>query len=839
MFKTMCPSSIFTNSSFGKITQYIEEIDKPRKNIWVVWIFSIFLSLIPVFFTWDKLNIGGDVLVPLGVDGLEKNLFQWVSIGDGQYYSISYYPFYLLFKIFDFFNLDVYQSASTILFILGIVATTGIYKSCVLFSKSESYYIYLVPLVFYVTSPALLNGWHYNFIYAFSPWFVFFIFKILAQKEIKIQDVLGINLAFFFCTLELPNPKYVFYLHIIAILILFGGFYFKIINLNFVKRNWIKFAIYVLLTSYIVLPTAYFATHYSPEKYGVHVKAGYQDSGEMMNKGTDTIDRVLKLHQDTVFLNSKDAESYKSSTLVGVASFAYIFIIIISPLLIKFKTKENKIYFFILLGLLLGYIFLSAGPNLPLGFIYEHGVTNYHLLAFLRTTGGAVFYLSLIYALLLFIILANLQQNKIKYAVSILSIIGIVSYPFFNGEVYKNFNGNHYGSPEEIGYKVPETYFRGKNTLDSLQLDAKIYYPNSDLTYLNTKWGFFGPVIYNFIYKQTNIGFNKVKGNPAAHNVGFLYEDNSLFGQKNKEIIKTTPIIEDEFITVSRTARNEFLPHIYIPIELLTIEKPEQIELACDIPSCFITLGYAFVDPPYSPLISLVATKSIATPHVEFRKINSTKYRVRIHGAGTSLPLVFSETNNPGWRVYTGSIWGAAAANQAFSTYKIFDGNKEDQASVNELQDYYHRGLITSLGDGNEKTLQHKQWKDGREIPSYSERYQIAFISKDFKGTIQNNNLPSGQFYETWLKKSIPEATHFTVNGYANGWVVDVAKLCAKAQVCRQNDNGTFEFELIIEFWPQQMQYFGILITGLTLLGLLGIWLWRGRVKSIPVRSIT
>ena len=820
-------------------TQAFVAIVKPRKNIWIVAAFSIFLSLIPVFFTLGKLNIGGDVLVPLGADGLEKNLFQWVSIGDGQYYSISYYPFYFLFKVFEFCSLDVYQSASVILFILGIVATSGIYKSCALFSESESYYVYLVPIVFYVTSPALLNGWHYNFIYAFSPWFVFFVFKILKQKEIKIQDVLGINLVFFFCTLELPNPKYVFHLHIIAILILLGGIYFKIIDLTFFKRNWIKFVIYVFLMSYIVLPTAYFTTQYTPENYGVHVKAGYKDSGEMMNKGTDTIDRVLKLHQDNIFLNSKDAASYKSSILVSVASLAYIFIIAISPLLIKFKTSDNKKYFFILLCLLLVYIFFGAGPNPPLGFIYEYGVTNYHLLAFLRTTGGAVFYLSLIYALLLFIILANLQQHKIKYAITFLCIIGIVSYPFFNGEVYKNFNGNHYGSHEESGYKILEAYFRVKSTLDSLQLDAKIYYLNSDLIYLNTKWGFFGPVIYNFIYKQSNIGFNKVKGNPAAHNVGFTYQDNSLFGQEHKESIKTTPIINDEFIKISRTSRNEFLPHIYIPTQLLTTEKPEQIQSACDTPSCLTTLGFAFVDSRYFSLTNLAASKSSIAPHLEFRKINSTKYRVRVHSAGTSLPLVFSETNNPGWRVYAGSMWSSEVPNNNLSSYKIFDGNKEDQASVNELQDYYHRGLITSLGDGNEKTLQHKQWMQGREIPSYSEKYRIAFISKDFKSTIQNNNLPSGHLYETWLKKNIAEATHFTVNGYANGWVVDVAKLCAESQVCRQNDDGTFDMELIIEFWPQQVYYLGIFITALTLFGSLGIWLRHVRIKGILVRTTT
>ncbi len=772
-------------------------------------------------------------MVPLGVDGLEKFLLQWVPIGNGQYYSNSIYPLYFLYKIFEFFNLDIYQSASVILFILGIIATTGIYKLCILFSESENYYVYLVPIVFYVTSPALLNGWHYNFIYAFSPWFIFFIFKTLIQKEIKIQDLLGISLVFFFCSLDLPNPKYVFHIHTIALLILIGGIYFKIIDLTFFKRNWIKFLTYILLMSYIVFPTIYFTTQYTPEKYGVQVKAGYESSGEMMNKGTDTIDRVLKLHHDKIFLNTKDSATYKSNILVSIAGFAYIFIIILSLILIKFNKKDSRKYYFILLGLLLIYIFFSTGPNAPLGFIYEYGVTNYHLLAFLRTTGGAVFYLSLIYALLFFIIVANSQKHKIKYTVIFLCINSITSYPFFNGEVYKNFNGNEYGNSEEIGYKIPEVYFRVKKTLDSLQIDAKIYYLNSDLKYLNTKWGFFGPVIYNFIYKHTNISFNKVNGGLAAHNVGFIYKDNSLFGRKQEEFIKSKSIINDEFITISRTSRNDFLPHIYIPTQLLNTQKPEHIKSSCETPACLVALGYAYVDTPYLALPYSTASRSNIAPHLEFRKINSTKYRVRVHNASVSLPLVFSETNNPGWKVYAGNMWKADVPNNDLSSYKIFDGNKEDQASINELQDFYQSGLITSLGDGKEKTIQHMQWKEGREVPSYSEKYRIAFISKDFKNTIQNNNLPDGHLYETWFKKNIGEATHFTANGYANGWVVDVAALCGESQVCRQNVDGTFDMELIIEFWPQQVQYLGIFITALTLMVSIGIWVRRTRVKKI------
>ena len=43
---------------------------------------------------------------------LEKFLLQWVSIGNGQYYSNSIYPFYFLYKLFEFYNLDVLDYCS-------------------------------------------------------------------------------------------------------------------------------------------------------------------------------------------------------------------------------------------------------------------------------------------------------------------------------------------------------------------------------------------------------------------------------------------------------------------------------------------------------------------------------------------------------------------------------------------------------------------------------------------------------------------------------------------------------------------------------------------------------
>jgi len=92
---------------------------------------------------------------------------------------------------------------------------------------------------------------------------------------------------------------------------------------------------------------------------------------------------------------------------------------------------------------------------------------------------------------------------------------------------------------------------------------------------------------------------------------------------------------------------------------------------------------------------------------------------------------------------------------------------------------------------------------------------EIHFISKNFQGTIQNNNLLDGNFFETWFLKKVDN--HQMVNGYANSWFIEPKKLC-KTGECEQNTDGSYDMELIVEFWPQQLFYIGCIISVSTLI---------------------
>ncbi len=222
------------------------------------------------------------------------------------------------------------------------------------------------------------------------------------------------------------------------------------------------------------------------------------------------------------------------------------------------------------------------------------------------------------------------------------------------------------------------------------------------------------------------------------------------------------------------------------------------------------------------------------TPQIEFKKINATKYRIVLHDARGVFPLVFSESFHNDWKVYLSDVSRYHVDSNLFGAYKILDGNADDQASEKELSDYIKQEWISTLGDGKKGMIKHKKWENNREKIDYTEQYVIDFISKNFNGTIQNDNLPSGSVFETWFQKPL-DAPHLVANGYANSWVIGVDALCKDNTACHQNKNGSYDVELVVEFGPQRLFYIGLAISSMSLVGCLGYIGWQWRKKLVEM----
>lgn len=98
---------------------------------------------------------------------------------------------------------------------------------------------------------------------------------------------------------------------------------------------------------------------------------------------------------------------------------------------------------------------------------------------------------------------------------------------------------------------------------------------------------------------------------------------------------------------------------------------------------------------------------------------------------------------------------------------------------------------------------------------SYHDQWQAQFNNAKINGFLQS--------WVPWVKPdAIAHEQHFELNGFLNGWYIDTGEHCQQKGLCKQNPDGSWDMELVIEFTPQRWFYLGLLISGTTLFGCLG-----------------
>jgi hypothetical protein len=172
--------------------------------------------------------------------------------------------------------------------------------------------------------------------------------------------------------------------------------------------------------------------------------------------------------------------------------------------------------------------------------------------------------------------------------------------------------------------------------------------------------------------------------------------------------------------------------------------------------------GFSLTDTINSGDIVLSAenlSEPIRTPQLEYRQINPTKYIVNVRGASESFPLVFSESFHSEWKIYA--------------------------------------------------------------EPGVAAEETGKFVSESNQGTIQNENLDGGRFFDLLLRKPVLDDKHFMINGFANSWWIDVSELEKQGKIAKNSDGG-YDFSVYIEFEPQKYFYVGLLISIATLIACVG-----------------
>jgi hypothetical protein len=298
-------------------------------------------------------------------------------------------------------------------------------------------------------------------------------------------------------------------------------------------------------------------------------------------------------------------------------------------------------------------------------------------------------------------------------------------------------------------------------------------------------------------------------------------------------------ISENEYFALYKINQNYFLPSIYTPTSIIVTGKnvnqtPEILEAISAENKSRPAILFDTQNPNKNEQISNIQSDPSKPPVLEFKKINPTKYRVRVHGAQKSFALVLSETYHDGWDVYSVSPSNQNHSGQYYqemvSKYQKTE-SIDEQPGKEELNTMIGNGWVTELGDGGTKFREHTKWADDKRYSLQTEPYNVDFISKNIQGTIQNDNLPNGPIHETLFDRPIDQNKHLKVNSYANAWIIEPESICKESK-CILNQDQTYDFELVIEFWPQRLFYIGLAITITTLAACLAYLCYDWRRKK-------
>lgn len=673
---------------------------------------------------------------------------------------------------------------------------------------------------------------------------------------------------------------------------------FLIVELSFILFNawWfitlVRFQVQDLALYYTKEFAIGWVREYSTESYGI-------------------MERLFSLKTLISSENGNYFSDFYNSAPATIILFIPFFLILFNFLIEAQKQNKNNKRFAVatLLSLLL-VLFLNKGATKPFGDMYAWMLAHVPFFYMFKTPLEKFSVLSVFLLALALVPVFRNVKSKWLYGIFFIYLI-VCSIPYFTLNFMPDDNFDPGGSIQSDKY-ITKKYLYKKDYLNAaeslnvdkldyrvLSLPGSVNYQTTILNHDGNKYyrgmdpfifsvnkpfitayfdpvdGFFDPIFDNL----SNNSIDEVLNIYSIRKIVFNRDIYPSFGTFREDRSTREPITDvlsskyekSNFDSINVFSRKDFLPHLYLPQSIIlstaSINKLPEIVSAPDYHTRSVIYFLRQNNSLINDRVKILASEQASGSSVlEYKKISPTKYRIIIHRARREFPVVLSESFHNGWKMYlTNSSLTTHIPQQGLSGYKVLDGNEEDQANKDELEDYISQGWISTLGAREEKSIKHWKGEDNVRTLDYTEKYTVDFISKNFQGTIQNDNLPGGRFWETWLPTSykvesgklssffewnkdvieLPEENHLMANGYANSWIIDTNEVCkvqseklpSDDSFCIKNSDGSYDFEIIVEFWPQRLYYLGCIISITTLIFCL-LWMGFLRVKNSRENAI-
>ena len=740
------------------------------------------------------------------------------NLGEYNPISISSSVLGLVLKLFLSFNNILFAEY----LLLFLIFSSGLYFSHLLFSKwFRNIYISSVLSLFFVfnlfTTCRLYDGHLYLVLTYYSlPLFIYLVDNYLSKGR-KIKELLCVSIASAIYASgfgNMPMSIGTIFLPTFLLIIIKTLFVDKSERTSIYKKIILLLFVVLAANIYWIVPTMHFyQSGLASSEVAQNIDYGSSWPDLAMQKGG--IVNILRMNSHWLWSSGWAGDSwyyfsgvYDNSPILIIFSLLFSIIALSAFLIEKIDVKTRFLLIFSAAVLII-HIMLANGIQNPTGNIWKilyEKVPFFMIFRAAPTKFGGPIVLAL--AILIGIVLTEIQKwNKKVFGITtifLLAIIITISSPLLSGNIfYRELKGawDHRNLPN-----IPQEYIEISNILSQDYLDSNVYeypfgifgffdlgykkYEGMDILSLMTDRNLISicsglSVDCKVITEpQTKIGskLDKLK----IMNVRYVLNRMDLYDYSDKDqnwkkdfLIDNKDlslVASNNLLNLYRISDTFFLPHFYFETKL-------ENQYSADW------------------------KKSI-----EYKKVSNQRYIVNLHNVNGVEEIVFSDNYSTMWKMYGGNI--PKQQQISIEGYKVFEGNP-DQASQTDLARYVELGQISNTGDGRLKTREYRRWLGYSYKLERTDNYFIEFISKNFYGTIQNNNLDNGKVWSTWFDKPIvEEVAHSVVNGYANKWIVNVESVCKNEKMfCRKNSDGSYDVSLIVDFWPQRLYYIGVIIS--------------------------
>lgn len=199
--------------------------------------------------------------------------------------------------------------------------------------------------------------------------------------------------------------------------------------------------------------------------------------------------------------------------------------------------------------------------------------------------------------------------------------------------------------------------------------------------------------------------------------------------------------------------------------------------------------------------------------NIEFKKVSSAQYELYIHNAKPdNVPILFSEAYDKGWSLYPSLL---SKENEQIRKLKDCSKSKNKcmmkQAKVKEINEYKTDNKLSMVGN--------------------------EYISREYNGSIQNNNLNKAPLLDIMKSKKI-DYSHYYADGYSNLFIINPENICAdNKSSCKINKDGTYDLKLTLFFAPQKNFFIFYSIAVLTMISCFGYIIYGSMRKRLMTNS--